>query len=130
MSLSRMFSIARCRCLAFNGYFYTMRTVYGRILLSVFICLAGLAACFIVFCLAVDQQVQFRMNDAELTAFFSKNRINGRINYYTSHGRSLRYVSIGNDTLPTLLLIHGAPASLSYFRRFYNDPVLLKRFKI
>src|SRR5678815_5642887 len=64
---------------------------------------------FILACFVVDHYVQFRKNDKELSQFFIDNHIRGRIGYYTIQGRKLRYVSIGSDNLPTLLLIHGSP---------------------
>ncbi|MFI5187110.1 MAG: alpha/beta fold hydrolase, partial [Chitinophagales bacterium] len=45
-------------------------------------------------------------------------------------GRRLRYVSIGSDSLPTLLFIHGSPASMSLYRGRFSDKDLLKTFHI
>lgn len=85
---------------------------------------------FIIACFVFDHYVQFRKSDGELQRFFTENRIRGRIGYYTTHGRKLRYVSIGNDSLPTLLLIHGSPASMSLYRGRFSDPDILRTFKI
>ena len=83
------------------------------------------AACFVF-----DHYVQFRKSDKELQAFFDQNHIPGHIGYYTTHGRKLRYVSIGSDQLPTLLLIHGSPASMSLYRGRFSDSVIRKTFRI
>lgn len=85
---------------------------------------------FIAACLIVDYFVQFRMSDKELYAFFKKNKIKGSVGYYKAGGRSIRYVSMGNDMLPTLFFIHGAPASLSIYHNFYRDSTLLRTFKM
>src|ERR1700693_36770 len=71
----------------------------------------GIVVFFIAACFVFDHFVQFRKSDKELNEFFKENNIPGKIGYYTALGRRLRYVSIGSDSLPTLLFIHGSPAS-------------------
>ena len=73
--------------------------------------LAGIAGFFIVACFVFDHYVQFRKSDDDLNKFFTENHIPGKIGYYVTHGRRLRYVSIGSDSLPTLVFIHGSPSS-------------------
>lgn len=90
----------------------------------------GLIILFIIACLVVDHFIQFRMNDKELYAFFKRNNIKGAVRYYEAGGRRIRYISIGNDTLPTLFFIHGSPASLSIYHNYYKDSILLKKFKM
>jgi pimeloyl-ACP methyl ester carboxylesterase len=74
--------------------------------------------------------VQFRKSDRELNRFFKENRIPGEVRYYTALGRKLRYVSIGSDSLPTLLFIHGSPASMSLYRGRFSDKTILKTFHV
>jgi pimeloyl-ACP methyl ester carboxylesterase len=74
--------------------------------------------------------VQFRKSDKELNKFFTEKHIPGHIGYYTSHGRKLRYVSIGSDSLPTLVFIHGSPASMSLYRGRFTDPDIRRTFRI
>ena len=85
---------------------------------------------FIAACLAFDHFVQFRKSDAELSRFFKKMNIPGKIGYYTALGRKLRYVSIGSDSLPTLVFIHGSPASMSLYRGRFSDRTILNTFHI
>jgi pimeloyl-ACP methyl ester carboxylesterase len=98
-----------------------------RIFLRVIIVLLGL---FIIACLIFDHYVQFRKSDEELTAIFSSRNIDASIHYYETHGRKLRYVSVGNDSLPTLLLLHGSPGSMSYYSGRYDDSIIRKTFKV
>lgn len=84
----------------------------------------------IIACFVFDHYVQFRRTDKELSRFFLENHVAGKIGYYTSHGRKLRYVSIGSDTLPTLLFIHGSPASMSLYRGRFVDTTILRTFKV
>src|SRR5207248_2353903 len=90
----------------------------------------GVIVFFIVACFVFDHYVQFRRSDEELKFFFSKNNIPGKIGYYTSHGRKLRYVTIGSDSLPTLLFIHGSPASMSLYRGRFVDKTILRTFRV
>ncbi|RYG29855.1 MAG: alpha/beta hydrolase [Chitinophagaceae bacterium] len=98
-----------------------------RRLLRVLIIVAGL---FIVACLIFDHFVQYRKSDEELKQIFAERKIDGQILYYTSHGRTIRYASVGNDSLPTLLMLHGSPGSMSYYSGRYADTVIQKHFKI
>ena len=95
--------------------------------MRVFIVLLGL---FIIGCLIFDHYVQFRKSDEELKEIFSSRKIDASIHYYETHGRRLRYVSVGNDSLPTLLLLHGSPGSMSYYSGRYDDSIIRKTFKV
>jgi len=75
----------------------------------------------IIGCLVFDHYVQFRRPDKVLKKIFAEQHINAGIHYYTSHGRRLRYVAAGDDTLPVLLFLHGSPGSISYYSRRYSD---------
>jgi pimeloyl-ACP methyl ester carboxylesterase len=98
-----------------------------RRLLRVFVVLVGL---FIIACLVFDHYVQFRKSDEELTRIFAERSIDASIRYYTTHGRSLRYISVGQDTLPTLLMLHGSPGSMSYYSGRYADSTIRSTFKV
>jgi pimeloyl-ACP methyl ester carboxylesterase len=90
----------------------------------------GVIIFFIVACFVFDHYVQFRRDDEQLRKFFIGNKIPGKIGYYNSRGRKLRYVSIGNDTLPTLFFIHGSPASMSLYRGRFVDTTILRTFRV
>src|SRR5687768_6446121 len=64
-----------------------------------------------------DAFVQFRDSDDTLISFFRKRKIPASIGYYNAEGRTLRHVAVGNPDAPvTLVFLHGAPSSLSYFK--------------
>ena len=83
---------------------------------------AALIAVLLVF----DFFVQFRMSDNEVTLFFEQKKLPVKISYYQSHDREIRYLSIGTDTSATILFIHGAPSSASYWREYLCDSMLLQ----
>lgn len=85
---------------------------------------------FIVACFVFDHFVQFRMSDGQLRKLFRENNISGKINYYETRGRRIRYVEIGSDSLPTLFMLHGAPSSLSIYSAYFTDTLFLKTFRM
>ncbi|HEY6503409.1 MAG TPA: alpha/beta hydrolase [Chitinophagaceae bacterium] len=98
-----------------------------RRLLRVVVVLISL---FIIACFIFDHYVQFRRSDEELKKIFAERNIDGKISYYTTHGRTLRYSSAGYDSLPTLLMLHGSPGSISYYSGRFADSVIRKNFKV
>lgn len=97
-----------------------------RIFLRIVIVLIGL---FIIACLIFDHYIQFRKSDKELREIFAARGIDGEVGYYETHGRKLRYTSVGNDSLPTLLFLHGSPGSMSYYSGRYSDSIIKNHFK-
>jgi pimeloyl-ACP methyl ester carboxylesterase len=92
--------------------------------------LLGLMLFIIIACFVFDQLVQFRMSDKELTKVFRENNVKGKIGYYTSHGRKIRYVLVNNDTLPALIFLHGSPSSLSIYKHHFLDSTFKKMFHV
>ncbi|MCB9266051.1 MAG: alpha/beta hydrolase [Lewinellaceae bacterium] len=50
--------------------------------------------------------------------------------YYEVDGRKVRYLEIGNDSLPLIVFIHGAPSSSSFWKGFLRDSTLLAKAKL
>lgn len=98
-----------------------------RRLLRILVIIIGI---IIIACLVFDHYVQFRRSDEELNKIFAEQHIDASIHYYTTHGRRLRYVAAGNDSLPTLLFLHGSPGSISYYSSRYKDSSLQGHFRI
>ena len=77
--------------------------------------------------LLFDTVVQFRDNDDTLYRFFRNKKIPATIGYYHSQGRALRHLAVGNPNAPvTLLFLHGAPSSMSYFKKYFTNDSLLR----
>src|SRR6476661_4660567 len=101
--------------------------VWLRRSLRVIIILFGL---IIISSLIFDHFVQFRKDDKELEKIFSENNIPASIHYYSTHGRTLRYVSVGDENLPTLLFLHGSPGSMSYYSWRFMDDSIKNKFRV
>jgi pimeloyl-ACP methyl ester carboxylesterase len=86
---------------------------------------------FILLLFLFDRLVQFRMDDQELADYFHKQHIPFHIGYYKARNRDVRYIKVGEDSSkPTLVFIHGAPSSLSYWKGYLSDSILLSRANI
>ena len=91
---------------------------------------AGGIVVFIICCFLFDALVQLRMSDDELLNLLSSHGVKGEVKYFTSQGRNIRYISVGDDNLPTVLFIHGSPSSLSIYKDYYTDAAFLRSFHI
>lgn len=52
------------------------------------------------------------------------------IHYYDTLGRTMRYVTVGADSLPTIVFVHGSPSSLSAWKHFMSDSLLLSKARL
>ena len=98
-----------------------------RITLRILIVLIGM---FIIACFIFDHYRQARRSDEELTEIFKQRNVDAKIGYYETDGRTLRYAASGNDSLPTLLMLHGSPGSMSYYAGRYADTILRRTFRM
>jgi len=71
-----------------------------------------------------------RYSDEEIVGYFQKYHKDVEIDYYKVKGRKMRYMSLGNDSLPTVLLIHGAPSSMSVFNQLIAESNILDHAKV
>jgi len=86
------------------------------------------AVIFLIAALLIgDRFVQFRMDDKDLIEWFKARHIVPHISYYESLGRKIRYIRVGDNPEATVLFIHGAPSSMSYWKGYLADSVLLSR---
>ena len=96
----------------------------GRILIRLVL---GILIFLIVVLLVFDRFVQFRMDDKDLTDWFQSRHIQPSISYYEARGRKVRYIGVGDNPEATILFIHGAPSSMSYWKWYLSDSLLLSR---
>ena len=70
---------------------------------------------------------QFSWSDKELSDYFSTKKMKPQYSEYTVNGRSIFYASIGSDTLPMVLFIHGAPGSWYDYVKYFGDSNLISK---
>ncbi|MVM41502.1 alpha/beta fold hydrolase [Spirosoma sp. HMF3257] len=89
--------------------------------------------------------VDSRQSNAELIEEFQGQRIRPTVHSYqigsrgssrssAKESRTIRYIETpalaGDSALPVVLFVHGAPSSLSFFKDFFKDTMLLKRAQL
>src|SRR5689334_22139748 len=73
---------------------------------------------------------KLRWNDEKTKRIFIEKETPVKIVNVSLAGRNIHYVSTGPDTLPTLVFIHGTPASWFRFEKLMLDAELRSRFKM
>jgi pimeloyl-ACP methyl ester carboxylesterase len=76
--------------------------------------------------------LELRVSDAAFTRMLNNNPFGYEAvtDYYEAEDRKVRYLEIGNDSLPLIVFIHGAPSSSSFWKTFLQDSSLLTRAKL
>ena len=74
--------------------------------------------------------MRFRTSDRKAIREFSERGLSLDSARLRVEDRTLHYVSIGSDTLPTLMFIHGTPGSWTAFEPFMKDSSLLGRYRM
>ncbi len=74
--------------------------------------------------------VQFRHSDEEIVASFGQGNFIPQVGRYAVGGHTIRYVSVGADSLPVVVLVHGAPSSLSGYSAYLRDSLLLRHVRL
>jgi pimeloyl-ACP methyl ester carboxylesterase len=72
----------------------------------------------------------FRMSDATAKEKFKAKGVEVVMNTITVNHRNLHYVKTGNDSLPTIVFVHGTPGSWDAFENYLEDKDLLQKFRM
>jgi len=70
---------------------------------------------------------EFAWSDKELNDYFRNRTMKPQYSEYSVDGRKIFYASIGNDTLPMVLFIHGAPGSWYDYVKYFGDSNLTSK---
>ncbi|GAB3256264.1 hypothetical protein GCM10027347_17960 [Larkinella harenae] len=74
--------------------------------------------------------IESRDSDEEIVEKFRDGPVHPVVHRYTVNDRTIRYMETeeaGQDSLPVVLFVHGAPSSSSFFSKFFRDTTLLNR---
>ena len=71
-----------------------------------------------------------RISDAGAYALFGRHQTSLRINDTVVNGHKIHYGITGNDTLPTLIFIHGSPGSWTNYRACMWDSMLRSTYRM
>lgn len=85
---------------------------------------------FVLLAVALPACFTMRMSDKEIDKAFSNSTMKPTQHQYDTLGRTMNYAEIGEDTLPTVVFVHGSPGSWSAFVDFMKDTALLKKVRM
>jgi pimeloyl-ACP methyl ester carboxylesterase len=71
-----------------------------------------------------------RLSDKKATSIFDAKNIPLRISDTVMGERNIHYAVSGNDSLPTLVFIHGSPGSWMNYMKFMWDSSMRKKFRM
>ena len=74
--------------------------------------------------------LKMRMSQKAIFKEFKDTGYEPKISTYQIDQREIYYVEIGNDTLPTVIFVHGAPGSWTAFKNFMIDSALLSQVRM
>ena len=76
--------------------------------------------------------LEFKAGDHVLLDSINRNAFGYslKIDHLNADNRSIRYAEIGNDSLPLLFFIHGAPSSIGFWKDLMRDSSLLSRAQL
>ena len=86
---------------------------------------------FLVLWLIMAQScLKFRTSDSKALKEFDTSGVSLSIKTIKVKDRTLHYVMTGNDTLPTIVFVHGSPGSWDAFKEYLKDKDLLKKYRM
>lgn len=69
-------------------------------------------------------------SDRKFAKAFSDAPVKPEIGYLQSGDRRIRYVSIGADSLPVTILLHGSPSTAYRFRAWFRDSTIYQKTRL
>lgn len=86
-----------------------------------------LLLCFVAFASYAYKVVELRYSDEAYKRQVQDNALGYemQVNYYKVGERTMRYLEIGNDSLPMILLLHGSPSSSASWQGLLRDSLML-----
>ena len=74
--------------------------------------------------------VQIRMSDKKVKAYFAGSPGQPVFAFTKAGAHSIHYASLGADTLPMVVFVHGSPGSWDAFIGFFKDSLLLDKARL
>ncbi|MFN0049153.1 MAG: alpha/beta fold hydrolase [Cytophagales bacterium] len=70
----------------------------------------------------------YQMTDSDVTTYYQAKRYKPHFKTYKVDNRTIHYAEVGNDSLPLLLFIHGAPGAWYGYIQLLDDSMLQSKF--
>jgi pimeloyl-ACP methyl ester carboxylesterase len=88
------------------------------------------AVLIILWLIAAQSCMKLRISDSKAKKIFSDSGILLQTSVKSINGFKLHYAQTGNDTLPTLIFVHGTPGSWDAFKNYLQNKALLQQYRI
>lgn len=72
----------------------------------------------------------FRISDEKAQSMFARKGLDLKTDIIKVNGKDIHYAMVGNDSLPTLVFLHGSPSAWNAFLSYMQDPELLFHFRM
>ncbi|HEX5668355.1 MAG TPA: alpha/beta hydrolase [Chitinophagaceae bacterium] len=72
----------------------------------------------------------FRISDEKAQSMFARKGLDLKTEIIKVNGKDIHYAMVGNDSLPTLVFLHGSPSAWNAFLSYMQDPELLFHFRM
>lgn len=83
-----------------------------------------------LFLILLQSCFSFRATDKVKVDAFKNKGILLQPFFYTTKNKSLHYVQVGADTLPTIVFVHGSPGSWTEFEAYLKDSQLMHNYRL
>ena len=80
--------------------------------------------------IVAEFSLRMRTSDSDAIAIFRSRGITLATRTLHIGGHALHYVSVGADTMRTIVFVHGSPGSWDVFERYLLDSTLRRRFRM
>lgn len=74
--------------------------------------------------------MKFRISDETATQKFTDAGVELKLQRLKVNSRTLHYAKTGNDSLPTIVFVHGSPGAWDAFEAFMRDKILLQKYRM
>jgi pimeloyl-ACP methyl ester carboxylesterase len=74
--------------------------------------------------------MKFKISDSEAKREFEKEGVNLTTKTVKVGKRHIHFAQSGNDTLPTIVFVHGSPGSWNAFTQYMKDKDLLSKYRM
>jgi pimeloyl-ACP methyl ester carboxylesterase len=72
----------------------------------------------------------FRLSDEKAQSMFARKGLDLKTETIKVNGKDIHYAMVGNDSLPSLVFLHGSPSAWNAFLSYMQDPELLFHFRM
>lgn len=90
----------------------------------------GVAIFLVIWLVMAQSCMKFRISDSKAKKNFEKTGVVLTTATVKVAGANMHFAKTGNDTLPTIVFVHGSPGSWDAFAQYMQDKELLMKFRM